>query len=41
MNKQIKITYDYILNVLKSDKGNEFLELLYEANPTTIREDLK
>lgn len=41
MNKQIKITYDYILNVLKSDKGNEFLELLYEANPTSIREDLK
>lgn len=41
MKKEVKITYDYILNILKSDDGDKFLELLYNANPTSIREDLK
>ncbi len=41
MKKQIKITYDYILNILKFEDGDKFLELLYNANPTSVREDLK
>jgi hypothetical protein len=41
MKKEVKITYDYILNILRSTNGDKFLDLLYNANPTSIREDLK
>lgn len=41
MKKEVKITYEFILNILRSTDGDKFLDLLYNANPTSVREDLK